>query len=260
MLPTLTSNDPLQGLLREKHISFNMRRASDSYSEFPRKVTLFNPTHLKNTIIPGVKEHRESLLLEELKKYQNWREVKRHSFPLPPHLFSLLWRFRKDREFVSNEVSSIEPLKKVEAKNARNAFKKYQASLRSNLLPGQVYLFPDAEVTFQRPGRYRHGYSRRVLIMNVRSDQIVMIPFTTRLDRINRKTDILFDSRYKGPRLSSIENPAVETFPYKIFSQKVVLCVCAAQPMTKHDFLGSALISIGPLERKLLDFVREKMK
>jgi len=65
MLPTLTSNDPLQGLLREKHISFNMRRAADSYSEFPRKVTLFNPTHLKrkNTLLRDKEDLRKVFVL-----------------------------------------------------------------------------------------------------------------------------------------------------------------------------------------------------
>jgi hypothetical protein len=260
MLPTLTSDDPLEGLLREEYISFNIRRTSDNYSKFPRKVTLFNPSQLKNNIVPGVKERSESALLNELKGYQNWRETKRHSFQLPPHLFSLLWRFRKNQGFISENVSSIKPLKKSEAKHVRTAYKKYQASLQSNLKTGQVYLFPDAEVTFQRPRRYKHGYSRRVLIMNVSNDQIAMIPFSTRLNMINTQTDILFDPDHKGPRLNPSEKPAVENFPYKIFSQKAVLCVCAAQPITRGNFLDAALISMGPLERKLLDFVREKMK
>lgn len=96
--------------------------------------------------------------------------------------------------------------------------------------------------------------------MNVRNDQIVMIPFSTKLNMINKQTDILFNPGHEGPRLNPSGNPAVENFPYKIFSQQVALCVSAAQPITKEDFLEAALVSMGPLERKLLDFVREKMK
>jgi hypothetical protein len=260
MLPKLTSNDPSEGLLREEYISFNIKRTCNNHSNFPRKVTIFNPAHVKNTIVPGLKERGESELLEELKKYQNWREVKRHSFSLPPHLFSLLWRFRKDQGFVLKKVHPIKPLKKNESKDARIAYKKYRESLQSNLRAGQVFLIPDAEVTFQRPGRYTHGYSRRVLVIHTKGDQIMIIPFSTRIDRINEKTDILFDSHYKGKRLNPSEIPAVENFPYKIFSQKTVLCVCAAQLIRREDFIESALLLIGPLEKSLLDFVQEKMK
>lgn len=251
---------PFQGLLGEEFISFNIRRSSDSYSPFSRKVMLLPASRSKKTIVPGIKEKSERGLLREIKGYQNWRELKRHSFEISPHLFSFLWRFSEGHKFVSREVEAKSPLGKKEAKKAVLAYKKYKASLQADLSPGRVYIIPDAAILFQDPNRYKRPYARRVLIMSVQRGQLVMIPFTTRLKRINENTDILFDPTHKGPRLDRWGIPAVENFPYKIFSRKAVLCVCAAQPMSEEDFLDSILVSIGSLNNDLLNFVLEKMK
>ena len=250
----------LLGLLDEKFASFNIRRSPKSYSLSPRKVILLSAPHLKKTIIPGLKEKAEPILKKELKKYQNWKTAKNFSFEINHYLYSFLCRFRMDQNFVLNEIHALNALKNKEAKKVKVAFKKYQASLRSNLVAGQVYLFPDADVIFQKPNRFRQVYARRMLVINVSSGQLVIIPFSSRVDRINKKTDILFDPDFKGARLDPDAMPAVENFPYKIFFRKVALFICAAQPITEKDFLEAALITKGAIRKDVLNFVREKMK
>lgn len=260
-MPTdITKKRYMLGLLDDEFISFNFRRSSRSHSSFPRKVILLSAPQLKKTIIPGLKEKAEPILKKELKKYQNWKAAKNFSFEIDHYFYSFLWRFRMDQNFVLNEIHALNALKNKEAKKVKLAFKKYQASLRSNLVAGQVYLFPDADVIFQRPNRFKQVYARRVLVINVRSGQLVIIPFSSRVDRINEKTDILFDPDFKRARLDPHAMPAVENFPYKIFFRKVALFVCAAQPITEKDFLEAALIAKGAIRKDVLDFVREKMK
>ena len=251
---------PLQGLLEDEPISFNIKRSVDNYSRFPRKVTLLHALQQKRTIIPSIKERSERNLVKELKIYQNWRQVRRHSFEIGPHLFSFLWRFRRGHQFVFNEVEAIKPLGKNEAKRAIVAYRNYQAALRHNFTPGHVYLFPDSEIVFQDPNRFKMPYARRILLLNVQNGQLVMAPFTSKLRWMNKETDILFDSAQKGQRLDPFGTPAVENFPYKIFSRKAVLRVEVAQAMRAEDFMGAALISLGALNNDLMDFVRQKMK
>lgn len=253
-------DQPLHGRLEEKYISFNFRRSSDNYRKAQREVVLLNPLQPGNIVIPGIKKKNESALVEELKKYQNWNTAIKHSFEISPYLFSFLWRFKTPKKFGLNKFGALAPIDKKVAKKIKTAFNKYQVSLRSKLSPGQVYLFPDADVIFQRPNRFKQVYARRVLVIDVRADQLVIIPFSSRVDRIDKKTDILFDSGFKGERLDPDAMPGVENFPYKIFSRKVALFVCAAQPITEKDFLEAALIAKGAIRKDVLDFVREKMK
>jgi len=251
---------PLQGLLEEQFISFNIGRTLASYSQFPRKVILLPASRLKKTIIPGIKEKTERNIVKELKSYQNWQHIRKNSFQISPYIFSFMWRFSKAHHFILNNVRAIELLGKNEARRAIVAFRKYQASLRHNLSAGHIYLIPDSEVLFENPNRHKQPYARRILIINSQKGQLLVIPFTSQHRRMNRETDVLFDRAHKGPRLDPAGVPPVESFPYKIFTRKAVLRVEMAQPLTEEDFVGSALTSLGVLKTDLLDFVREKMK
>jgi len=260
MQGALKPDQLFQGLLEDESISFNIRRSKVNFSRFPRRVAILPASKSGKMIIPGIEERREGQLVNELKNYQVWKDVKRYSFEVFPYLFSFLWRFKTDYFSFINEVKKVEPFTVGTVKRFKTAFKGYRASLRSNLSPGHIYLIPDADITFNRPGRFKQVYARRVLILEVRNGQIVMIPFSTRIERMNMRTDILFDPAYNGERLSSSSFPAVENFPYKIFSKKVVLCVYAAQPITEEVFLDSDLVSMGSVMRDLVVFAKDTMK
>ena len=251
---------PLQGLLKDQFISFNIGRSPGSYAQFPRKVILLPASRLRKTIIPGIKEKTERNIIKELKSYQNWQHIRKNSFQIPPYIFSFMWRFSKAHHFIFNNVRAIELLGKNEARRVIVAFRKYQTSLRHNLSPGHVYLIPDSEVLFENLDRHSQPYARRILIINSQKRQLLVIPFTSQLRRMNRETDVLFDHAHKGPRLDPSGVPPVESFPYKIFTRKAVLRVEVTQPFTEEDFVGSALTSLGVLKTDLLDFVQEKMK
>ena len=72
--------------------------------------------------------------------------------------------------------------------------------------------------------------------------------------------DILFDQDYTGPALKPGTRPAVENYPYKMFSRPNVLCVTAIQPFTVQDFLDSALTPVGAVRPRLLRFIAYRLK
>ena len=259
MLTIFGKDQILEGLLKEEFISFNIRRSPDNISKFPRKVTLLNAFSEKKIIIPGIREKGEKGLTQELKQTQNWQDVTKYSFDISSHLFSLLWRFRENK-FSTGKIQALQPLNLKEAQKILITRKRYQQFLKEALTPGKIYLFPDSEVTFQKVNRMVKGYARRVLILSARSDQLTIIPFSTRIDLIVPEKDILFDRSYKESALDPTGRPAVENYPYAIFTQKTALCVHAAQPILLEDFLETALAPKGVIRKEVLNLVEKKLK
>jgi len=251
---------PWEGLLDDKHISFNIRRSEDNYSRFSRKVLIYPSQAFSKAVFPGIKEKDEKALVAELKGYQNWEQVKNHALTIPPHLYSFLWRFGMNHQDSLIYIQKVGPVSDDISKSFIKALKKYQSSLAMNLAPGQIYLIPDTAVTFNKPGRFKQGYARRVLIIDVRTDQLLMIPFSTKIDRMIKQTDILFDSSNPNGSLSPEAIPAVENFPYTIFNHKVALRVSSVQPILRDRFIQIAIVPIGAVRRELLQVVRDKMK
>ena len=56
MPPAFNPDQPLQGILKEKYVSFNLRRSSDNYTKAQKKIVLLNPLQQRKTIIPGIKK------------------------------------------------------------------------------------------------------------------------------------------------------------------------------------------------------------
>lgn len=250
----------LHALLDDNCISFNINRSQETFSQFPREVIALYSTPTDETIVPGVASAKDKTLLNELRKIQNWRRVKEHSFELGRTTFSLLWRFSGKGRIAREQL--IRPVS-LNAKNARkfwNALKKYRSSLQSNLRPGKVFLMPDTAVTFNNPHRLRQIYARPVLVFAVRPNQVTCIPFSTKTDRMNKTTDILFDTEYQGECLDIDGTPAVENYPYNFISKKTALFVSASQSDTKENFLSAALIQRGVVRLELLKFIEERMK
>lgn len=257
---TISSYTPLQGLLADTSISFNIRRSENNRSEFPRKVMVLPSSPRRKSVIPGLLKNKERTLFDELRKFQSWKAVVQHSFEMSSRLFSFQWRFRTDPVLGLKEFRALEPVDSRTSKKIEMASRKFKAHLRAFLKPGHVYLIPDAEVTFNRRKRFKQGYARPVLILAVQNEQIVMVPFSTKIERMNRKTDILFDSEYKGERLDPDGLPPVENLPLSVSTQKAALFVCAAQPMTKEAFLEGAIAPVGSVSQALLNIAEKKLK
>lgn len=251
---------PLKGVLDDAFISFNVARSGKNRSGFPRQVVIRQAFNPDKTLFPGINEKRERALRSELRQYQNWKTVKAHSFPMQPYLFSMLWRFKLDSNTARQQIKNLEPVPLKTAKEIKKCVREYHDFICHNLSPGQIYLMPDAAITFGDPRRLRQSYSRRVLILEASNSQVVLVPFSKKLHRINPALDVLFDSGHQGPRLQPQGRPAVENFPYKIFQQRTALFVCAAQPVTRQAFLETALIPIGAVNKDLIHFVKEKLK
>jgi len=254
-----TETDAFEALLEDAAISFNVARSSRPSSRFSRKVILLHPNGTGPTIIPGIKLKAERDLVGELRSIQNWKIVLKFAFGIHPNTFSFLWRFTPDWSKVLKMVSGVTPLKPDAAQKIRRSYAKYRAWLKSYLTSGTIYRLPDKAIDFRNPDRHRHPYARGVLVLDVRSDQLVMIPFSTQIHRIRKKFDILFDPKGRED-LTEDASPAVESFPYGIFDRKVMLCIWYAQSMTERQFLDEALVRVGSVRRELLDIIRERMK
>jgi len=250
----------LHALLDDRCISFNINRPRDSISPFPRHIVAILSASAGEIVVPGVACTSEKLLLGTLKKVGNWRRVKEHSFDLNRKLFSLLWRFSGRGTVARDQLSEPSILDPREARTVRAALKKYRSFLEGNLRQGKIFLIPDRELTFNSPNRFRQDYARPVLVFRIRDKQVVIIPFSTRLERINKGTDILFDSAHQGERLAPEGRPAVENYPYNFFSRKTALIVNASQSVTKEHFFASALLHVGTVRIDLLEFVKKRMK
>lgn len=248
------------GYIEDSAVSFNIDRPDVTVSEFPRQIVTTYFLALRQAIIPGIVTSRERQLSRVLKEKQNWREVKKHSFGYGKGLFSFLWRFYRDSGINDLLVDNLVPLDPEDSKKVRRALKKYISYLESKLQKGMVFLVPDTEITFRTPSRLPKTYSRPVLLYDVRGTQLIIIPFTTKVERINPRTDILFDQSYKGMELDSKGTPSVENFPYKIFSRKTALVVSAFDSVTREQFLSSVLVHVGPVRSELIELVKDKMK
>lgn len=85
------------------------------------------------------------------------------------------------------EFRALEPVDSRMSKKIKTAAKKFKVHLRACLKPGHIYLVPDAEVAFNRQDRFKQPYARRVLIMDVQNDQVVIVPFSTKIERMDKR-------------------------------------------------------------------------
>jgi len=252
--------NPLVGLFPDEDISFNIDRPPNTLNVTHRTVVILPPSSARGTVIPSVRRKVDAGLLRLLKSIQNWHKVKRFSFEYDSKLFSLYWKFRLDKVELWAKLNFATPLKAKAAKEVKKVTKKHISSLETRLRPGNVFLVPDSELTFGNPERLTKPYSRYVLLYAIRSQQVMIIPFSTQIHMMDPDIDILFDQDYSGPALKPGTRPAVENYPYKMFSRPNVLCVTAIQPFTVQDFLDSALTPVGAVRPRLLRFIAYRLK
>ena len=186
------------------------------------------------------------------------KSIDQFSFLLDDHLFSFPWRFRNFEGF-SYLHGSIKPLPFRLSRDILKKEKSFRNHLRSCLCEGQVYLIPDREVSFNQPGRQAKLYLRRVLVLLQPAETLLLIPISTQIDRLSEEIDILINPFSKGK--SDLDStPAIERFPYQIFSKKSYLCIQAAKTIGKDEFLDIAIQPMGVVRRELTKTVREQMK
>ena len=249
-----------QTLLNDRCVSFHIKRPKETYAATPRHVIARRESSGLLHLIPGVVPRKDQLLLEELKRIQNWKRVKKHSFELAKKLYSLLWRFNGDPEVIMPHMDRPTALDAKSARRVNSALRSHRASLEGSLRAGTVFRIPDAEVTFGNPGRAAKVYARSVLIFEVVQNQVIIIPFTTRIDRMDPSMDILFDGSGRGEALLRSDRPVVEDYPYPFITTKTALILRASQPMTRRGFLAGALTHVGNVRLELLHFIKDRMK
>lgn len=254
-------NMSYQGHLDDSYISFNIKRLVHNYLNVPRYVALFRYHPKKLTIIPGIHKKRETRLYNELTASQNKRELEKFSFDYASRIFSFLWRFcSKINHLSEKNIYYLKPLDPHTSKTVLKNYKNYLDSLNSSLTPGNIYLIPDTEILFQHFDRYKQPYARRVLIIDVKKEQLWIVPFSSRTDKINKSRDIIFDPNAENSELNTTARPAIDNFPYTKMTKRSVLCLQAAQPFTRDNFFASALTCIGGLRKETLSIVRERLK
>lgn len=256
-----TSITPLKAYLADAHVSFNIDRSVYPSEDFLRTVTLlFTPDRLGPVIVPGLDTGREARLKVELKRYQNWAQVKTDGYRMAPLLFSFLWRFHADVGGPLAPVQQVTPFESREVRMIAAACKACRERLDSNLSAGQIFLIPDREITFGRPGRQGKPYARRVLVAAVSPDQVWLIPFSKKTGWLRADKDVIFDVADTHGELAADARPAVETFPYLLFREKTVLRVSDVQPMTRRRFLEAALVLLGSVRREALAVIHRRLK
>jgi len=252
--------NPLLGLFPDECISFNIKRPPHTVSAFHRTVVTVPPHSDKGVVIPSVIRKVDADLLKHLKKVQRWQKVKGYSFECNHKLFSLLWKFRVDKNALWAKLKGARPLKPKVSRVVKKIAKKHRSSLESRLRPGNVFLLPDRELTFNNAQRSAKPYARYVLLYAISSGQVMIIPFSTQIKMMDPNMDILFDQGHVGPALNPDTRPMIENYPYRMFSKRSALCVSAIQPFTVQDFLAAALAHIGAVRLKVLDFIAYKLK
>ena len=256
----ITPNKPIEGLIADNQVSFNFERPEFTYNRFPRRVTIIPISGAVCLVVPGLEPKKEPSLVSKLKRTQNWKTITKHAYEIPPDFFSFPWRFSVYEDWRRIQLRALNAFGLKETKKIRLSYKKYQAALLEKLVPGQVFLVPDKEVTFQQKHRFKQIYARYVLVVHSRSDELVFMPFSTKIERMNPDLDILFDATELSGSLDMKARPAVENFPYQIFRRKTALVVSAAQPMVRQRFLQVALVPVGAVRRELLGFAQLKLK
>jgi len=257
---TFPWENPLLCLFPDKCISFNIKRPAKTILQPHRNVIALAPGRVQGTIVPGISTKRDKELIRHLKKIQNWRKVKDYSFGVNREFYSMLWKFRLSSGRDHLKLTAVEPLQSRQAKLVKNAVRNHAESLKGKLRPGNVFLIPDREITFYIPHRSTKPYARPVLIYSIRPGQVLLIPFSTKISWADPETDIIFDKSHRGPALEETARPAVENYPYRMFSKTNVLYVRAIQPITIDDFLAGALIHVGAVRRELLSFLGRRLK
>jgi len=253
-------------LIDDRLVSFNFNRTIWEQKTSERRAIFCNQSDsVKKLIIPGVEEKTEKKLLEQIYWYQNKRLVKKHSFSIAPHMFSLQWRVSAGPDFEvfvekKDGVAVVYlPLTGKTRKKIDRTIDKYKDKLERALIPGTVFLVPDREVNFADPRRSKRPYSRPVLIASCTERQVTIIPFTTKVKFLDRDFDILFDSSCETADLRPEASPAIENFPYESFSKPVLLKVGMAQPVSRRYFIETSLLPVGPVTNQLLKVVHQRM-
>ncbi len=250
----------LLGLLDDKYVSFNFKRPACTCSPFPRRVVTLSLHPRRQTIIPGINHTTDRRLLKHIKRIQNWKNIKKYSFELNPMFFSLLWKFTWHKRGLRVPLTDLSILSARDSRKILAALKRHSAHINDRMRPGNIFLMPDREITFNRPERHRKGYARPVLVYRVDQAQVMIIPFTTKWFWMNKNVDILFDKQYRGSPLLADGSPAVENYPAMVFSKKTLLCVNAIQSMTTREFLAGAITCLGAVRKEVLECVEKRMK
>lgn len=249
-----------RGDMADSFVSFHVRRSQENVSKEQRPVVFFRYHKLKLTFVPGIRPTKETKLYRELTSIQNKKSIEKNGFLIEKLLFSFVWRFGGNEGFVKQAIQQLEILDPQITKKVLKDYKKYLQSLDSSLVQGNIYLIPDTEILFSNPKRFRQPYARRVLILQVHNNQLWIIPFSTRLDKADPARDIVFDPSSRTTDLGPDARPAIDNFPYQRMNKKNVLCIQAAQPLTRDQFLSAALVSIGALKKETLQAVQERIK
>jgi len=245
--------------MKDSEISFNVNRNVMLDPESRRQIVLL-PKPFQKSVIPGCKKAEKKLLIE-LRSYQNWTTVKRFSFQVDQYDHSFAWRFRLGGSAKIENLEDLSLLSEKKSKEILKQDKTYQSFLKEHLQDGGVFMMPDREISFGCVSRVHHGYSRPVLILKQDAGLLLMIPFSTKGIISHPKLDIILDPSGQGVSdLSTSAQPAVERWPYKIFSSKTVLCVNAMQPIHENVFLQIALQPRGSVRKELVKTVRERLK
>ncbi len=252
-------NTVFKARMKDSKISFNINRTVYTDAGYKRQVALI-PGFPKETIVPGVRK-KEHALIKELQSFQNMNTVQRYSFEVDKQNHSLLWRFRSNALAMDESIEDVSALNDNMSKSILKLNRSYKDFLKSYLRDGNVFIVPDREISFGRASRIHRGYSRSVLILKQGAGFLLMVPFSA-INRVSQpKVDILLDRLSNAAtNLSVTACPAIEAWPYKIFSPQVVLCVHAAQIIMERDFLQAALRPKGSVRRELVNAVRERLK
>jgi len=78
-MENLVSGKPIQALLDDRSISFNIRRSDENRTPFPRKAMLLYSSPLRRTVVPGLVERQEAGLCSEIRPFQDWKTVTEYS-------------------------------------------------------------------------------------------------------------------------------------------------------------------------------------
>ena len=244
-------------------VSFNYRRDTEDYRHnYNRQVVVRLPKLYRQPIlIPGIDKRSEKKLLQKITSVHNRKESEKVSFKLNDHYHSLLWRFGLEPRVTSNmnlNTKSFSPLLGKQSKQVRKKVEVHNRRLEESLRPGQVFLIPDREVDFDNQNRWRQPYSRKVLIFSCEENQVTFMPFTSKVKKV-KPGDILFDSHGPAENMNWETEPAVVTFPFKMFRIPVMLKVRNAQPMPRQKLIETGLLPLGMVTLEVVELARRRL-
>ncbi len=254
--------------VEDREVSFNIDRKqwdSEGFSDGWRPVVLRCTRRLrKPVIIPAVDICREKPLLAEIRGYQWVNESAKLSFSIADvfpssYLFCLLWRFVRSEG--TSPLLLFEPLSGKERRTVHRLVENHNQRIGSSLRPGQILMLPDRMVSFGRALSRRKNYARRVLIVASDENQVTFMPFSSRLERVDRRLDIVFDTRSPEGDLRVEAEPAVSNLAFRLFlSRPSLLKVGFAQSVPRREIVECALLPRGMVTPELATLALQRLK